>query len=166
MLSLKKTCSNTRIFISKMLEFEQHIWGLQHPNGPAKVCIMVFVYPNPQFYLWQCVNSICIRYIQYTTMQRNTWLCLSCFPGKSRKAETKIPWFQISISPWKWPFHPVVNLLVSPRSARSPPRKLPIPPPCSRSPVDLSPGWELGITSFYNPYANHGAGIWIQTFTP
>jgi hypothetical protein len=53
----------------------------------------------------------------------------------------------------------VVNLLVSPRSARSPPRKLPIPPPCSRSPVDLSPGWELGITSFYNPYANHGAGI-------
>ena len=39
------------------------------------------------------------------------------------------------------------------------PRKLPIPPPCSRSPVDLSPGWELGITSFYNPYVNHGAGI-------
>lgn len=50
-----------------MLEFEQHIRGLQHPNGPAKVCIMVFVYPNPQFYLWQCANSICIRYIQYTT---------------------------------------------------------------------------------------------------
>ena len=165
MLSLKKTCSNTRIFISKMLEFEQHIWGLQHPNGPAKVCITVFVYPNPQFYLWQCANSICIRYIQYIYNYAEKHMALSQLFSREK------PFHK---NPMVSNLHFPMKMAVSP-SGKSPPghpgrprspRKLPIPPPCSRSPVDLSPGWELGITSFYNPYVNHGAGIWIQTFTP